>query len=47
VLEEALTYLPPSAKKHLRRLVQRADQIYLDRVWPHPNAIRDLPPDRF
>lgn len=42
VLEEAISYLPPWAKKHLRRVVQRLDRIYLDQVWPDPDVV--LPP---
>lgn len=42
VLEDAITYLPPWAKKHLRKLVRHLDQVYLDRVWPDPDAVEDL-----
>jgi hypothetical protein len=43
LLEEAIALLPPRAKKHLRRLVRRIDQVYLARTWPDPDAASDLP----
>lgn len=43
VLEDAITYLAPWAKKHLRKLVRRIDRVYLNRVWPDPDAT--LPPE--
>lgn len=43
VLEEAVSRLPPWAKRDLRRLVRQVDRVYLARTWPDPDAPNMLP----
>jgi hypothetical protein len=42
VLEDAINYLPPWASRHLERIVERSDRVYLDRYWPEPDVVLPL-----